>query len=45
MARIPEGELERLKRETDLVGLVRASGVELGGWAGLGGPVPVPRRP
>jgi DNA primase catalytic core len=29
MARIPEAELERLKRETDLAGLVRASGVEL----------------
>lgn len=27
--RIPEGELERLKREVDLVGLVRGSGVEL----------------
>ena len=29
MARIPESELERLKRETDLVKLVRSSGVEL----------------
>jgi DNA primase len=29
MARIPEDELERLKRETDLAALVRASGVEL----------------
>jgi len=29
MARIPEGELERLKRETELAGLVRAGGVEL----------------
>ncbi|MGQ0715343.1 MAG: CHC2 zinc finger domain-containing protein [Gemmatimonadaceae bacterium] len=29
MARIPEGELERLKRETDLVALVQAAGVEL----------------
>ena len=29
MARIPQSELERLKRETDLVELVRASGVEL----------------
>jgi len=29
MARIPEEELERLKRETDLAGLVRAGGVEL----------------
>lgn len=29
MARIPEEELERLKRETDLVVLVQASGVEL----------------
>ena len=31
MARIPEDELERLKRETDLVALVEAAGVELGG--------------
>ena len=29
MARIPENELERLKRETDLVALVQAAGVEL----------------
>jgi hypothetical protein len=29
MARIPERELERLKRETDLVALVKASGVAL----------------
>ena len=29
MARIPEFELERLKRETDLAGLVRAGDVEL----------------
>jgi DNA primase catalytic core len=29
MARIPEAELERLKRETDLVALVQAAGVEL----------------
>ena len=29
MARIPQNELERLKRETDLAELVRASGVEL----------------
>jgi DNA primase catalytic core len=29
MARIPEAELERVKRETDLVALVHASGVEL----------------
>ena len=29
MARIPDAELERLKRETDLVALVQASGVEL----------------
>jgi DNA primase len=29
MARIPEAELERLKRETDLVGLVEAGGVVL----------------
>jgi DNA primase len=29
MARIPDDEIERLKRETDLAGLVRASGVEL----------------
>jgi len=29
MARIPTGELERLKKETDLVELVRSSGVEL----------------
>jgi DNA primase len=29
MARIPQGELERLKRETDLAALVRARGVEL----------------
>ena len=29
MARIPKDELERLKRETDLVELVRAAGVEL----------------
>jgi len=39
MARIPKAELERLKRETDLVGLVRASGVELvrhgSDWLGL----------
>ena len=39
MARIPEGELERLKRETDLVELVKASGVKLEkrgrDWVGL----------
>ena len=39
MARIPEGELERLKRETDLVALVKASGVALkkrgADWTGL----------
>lgn len=39
MARIPESELERLKRETDLVGLVKASGVQLrrhgADWVGL----------
>ena len=29
MARIPDDELERLKHETDLAALVRASGVEL----------------
>ncbi len=29
MARIPDGELERLKRESDLVSLVQAAGVEL----------------
>jgi DNA primase len=29
MARIPDAELERLKRETDLVALVQASGVDL----------------
>jgi DNA primase len=29
MARIPDDEIERLKRETDLAGLVRMSGVEL----------------
>jgi DNA primase len=29
MARIPDEEIERLKRETDLAGLVRMSGVEL----------------
>jgi DNA primase len=29
MARIPEAELERIKRETDLVGLVEAGGVVL----------------
>ena len=29
MARIPEAELERLKRETDLAALVRAKGIEL----------------
>ena len=29
MARIPDHELERLKRETDLAELVRAHGVEL----------------
>jgi DNA primase len=29
MARIPESELERLKRDLDLVGLVRSGGVEL----------------
>jgi hypothetical protein len=29
MARIPDDELERLKRETDLVALVQAAGVEL----------------
>ncbi|MGH7213177.1 MAG: toprim domain-containing protein [Tepidisphaeraceae bacterium] len=29
MARIPDDEIERLKRQTDLAGLVRASGVEL----------------
>lgn len=31
MARIPTGELERLKLEVDLAGLVRAKGVELEG--------------
>jgi DNA primase len=39
MALIPEQELERLKRETDLVALVRSSGVELtqhgADWIGL----------
>lgn len=38
MARIPESEIERLKRETDLVALVEASGVALvrhgGNWIG-----------
>jgi hypothetical protein len=29
MGRIPDDEIERLKRETDLAGLVRMSGVEL----------------
>ena len=29
MARIPDDEIERLKREADLAGLVRLSGVEL----------------
>lgn len=29
MARIPDDELERLKRETDLVRLVQAAGVQL----------------
>src|SRR5271165_854761 len=29
MSRIPEDELERLKRETDLAALVRAKGIEL----------------
>jgi hypothetical protein len=29
MKRIPDDEIERLKRETDLAALVRASGVEL----------------
>jgi DNA primase len=29
MARIPESEIERIKRETDLVALVQAAGVEL----------------
>ena len=28
MARIPDEELERIKRETDLVALVQAAGVE-----------------
>jgi len=39
MARFPESELERVKRETDLVALVEASGVELArhgeDWIGL----------
>jgi len=39
MGRIPEEELERVKRETDLVGLVRSSGVALerrgSDWVGL----------
>jgi DNA primase len=39
MERVPESELERLKREVDLVGLVEASGVELRrhgkDWLGL----------
>ena len=29
MARIPEEELEQIKRETDLVALVRSRGIEL----------------
>ena len=29
MARIPQDELDRIKRETDLVALVQAAGVEL----------------
>ena len=29
MARIPDDELERIKRDTDLVALVQAAGVEL----------------
>ena len=29
MARIPESEIERIKRETDLAALVRSRGVEL----------------
>ena len=30
MARIPDEEIARIKRETDLVALVRSRGVELG---------------
>ena len=29
MARIPEGQIERVKRETDLVALIRSRGIEL----------------
>ena len=46
MARIPDDELERLKREVDLVELVRARGVELrAGGKDLRRPVPVSPGP
>ena len=34
MARIPEGEIERLKREVSLERLAEARGVKLKGWCG-----------
>ena len=46
MARIPDEEIERLKREVPLERLVRGFGVELKRHgADLLGPLPVPRRP
>ena len=45
--RIPEADIERVKRETDLLALVQSRGVELKkhGSEGLHRPLPVPRRP
>ncbi len=44
MARIPNNELDRLKREVALVRLVESSGIKLKKtWQGLSRLVPVPR--
>ena len=46
MARIPESEVERLKREVSVQRLAEARGIKLqAAWGGPAGAVPVPRRP